>query len=116
MITDEDAEELLAQLFLQTRTQFGDTAKSFWFYGGDSCPGCRRKVDVLKVQGKNSISLNGFMYRKRGVLIGYVLCSRCAEAIFQDAKRNPAHETVRHMAIELSLINGYNKHMNSLDS
>ncbi len=116
MITDETAEELLAQMFLQARTQFGSAAKAFWFYGGDSCPGCRRKVDVLKVKGKDAISLNGFMYRKHGVLIGYVLCSRCAKAIFRDAKRNPGQETVRHMAIELSLINGYNRHMNSLDS
>ena len=116
MNTDEYAEDILGQMFLQARAQFGSAVKSFWFYGGDSCPGCRRKVDFMKVKGKDALSVNGFMYRKRGVLIGYILCGRCAKAIFRDAKRNPGQETARHMVIELSLINGYHKYMNSLDS
>ena len=116
MNTDEYAEDILAQMFLQAKAQFGSAVNSFWLYGSDSCPGCRSKVDVLKVKGKNALSLNGFIYRKRGVLIGYILCSRCAKAIFRDAKRNPSQETARQMVIELSLINGYHRYMNSLDS
>jgi len=114
--TGKYAEDMLAQMFLQTHEQFGDAIKSFWFYESDPCPGCRRKVDFLKVKGRDALSLNVFIYRKRGVLIGYFLCSRCAKQVFQDAKRNPGQETACHTAIELNLINAYHRHMSSLDS
>ena len=66
--------ELLDKFFAQARAQFGDAVKAFWFYEGDFCPGCMaRPIGVTKLKGENALSLNGFIYRPRGVLIGRVL-------------------------------------------
>jgi len=116
MDLDEQVEQSMAQFFLQSKAQFGSAVKSFWFYGSESCPGCRKKANLFKHKGKESISLNAFIYRKRGVLIGYILCGRCATAILRDANRNPGQETARHAAIELNLINAYLMYLSSLDS
>ena len=88
MNVDEFTQQTMAQMFAQARAQFGDAVKSFWFNDSEICPGCGRKVDYMKLKGKNALSVNGFMYRQREVLIGYVLCSRCAKKIFREAKRN----------------------------
>ena len=116
MDVKEQAEQAMVQMFLQSRAQFGSVVKSYWVYDSDSCPGCAKKVNLMRHKGKDAISLNTFIYRKRGVLIGYRLCGRCAKAILRDAKKNPGQETARHTIIELSLINAYHRYMNSLDS
>ncbi len=110
------AEVMLTELFALSRAQFGSAVRSQWFFDGDDCPGCDRRVDFIKSPKGNQLSLNTFIYRKRGVLIGYLLCSRCAKKIHRDAKRNPGRETERHAAIEANLIQGYHDHMNSLDA
>lgn len=110
------AQVMLAELYTRSRAQFGNAVRSQWFYDGDGCPGCGRRVDAIKSPGGDQLSLNTFIYRKRGVLIGYLLCSRCAKKIHRDAKRNPGRETALHAAIEANLIKGYHDHMNSLDA
>ena len=114
MDEDKYAEEVLITLFLQARAQFGDAIKSYWFHDSDNCPSCGYKVDIFKMKGKDSLSMNTFIYRQRGVLIGYFLCGRCAHKVFRDAKRNPGVQTSVHDAIERNLIAAYQKHMNSL--
>jgi len=110
------AEASLAQLFAQARAQFGDAVKGFWFYDGEPCPGCGFPVDVMKYKGKDALSLNAFIYRPRGVLIGYALCGLCAQQIFQGAERNPRVQTPLHAVIERNLITAYRKYLNSQDA
>jgi hypothetical protein len=76
-------DELLRKLYTQTKSQFGDAVKSFWFYDGKLCPACNhRKIDLMKIKGKEALSLNAFIYRETGTLIGYFLCSNCARRVF----------------------------------
>jgi len=103
----EAADAMLAQLFLQARMQFGNAIKGYWFYGPDPCPGCGRTIDAIKLKGKDALSLNAFIYRERGILIGYVLCSRCAKQIFQADKVNPGKQLPLHKTIETNLIKAY---------
>lgn len=115
-MNDEYVNDLLAQMFQQAKAQFGNAIKSYWFNDSDACPGCGREIDALKIEGQEALSLNAFIYRERGLLIGYFLCSRCAEKIFQDAKRNPFTQTSLHAAIETNLIKAYQKYLCSLDA
>lgn len=112
----DDVDAILTQMFLQARSQFGNAIKSFWFHDKDACPGCSRNIDLMKVKGKDAMSLNAYIYRERGVLIGYFLCSRCAQKVFQGAKRNPGQQTSRHATIEINLAKAYRNHMNSMDA
>ncbi len=116
MNTKEYAEASLNQLFLQAEAQFGSAVKSHWFYDSDACPGCGGVIDTMQIEGNEAISLNGFIYRERGVLIGYVLCSRCATKIFEAAQLNPGRQTPRHTTIESNLRKAYDKYMGSLDA
>ena len=115
-MNDEYANDLLAKMFRQAKAQFGNAIKSYWFNDSDACPGCGREIDALKIEGQEALSLNAFIYRERGVLIGYFLCSRCAEKIFQDAKQSPFLQTSLHTAIETNLIKAYQKYLCSLDA
>ena len=54
-----------------------------------------------------------FMYRERGVLIGYLLCGLCAQDIFKTSKKR---QTSMHDNIERNLISAYQKHLASLDA
>ncbi len=116
MNATDHAEAMLAELFTRSKAQFGDAVKGFWFYDGDPCPGCGFPVDAMKVKGGDAVSLNAFIYRPRGMLIGYVLCSRCAQQIFQAAERNPRVETSLHAAIEQNLIKAYQRYLASQDA
>lgn len=113
---DEQIEAALAQLFMQTHAQFGDAIKGYWFNDSEICPGCGRKVDLMKYKGEAAMSLNAFIYRKPGILIGYFLCGRCAKQIFRDAKKNPGQQTERHDQIEANLIKAYQQHISSMNS
>lgn len=115
-MNNEYANDLLAQMFKQAKAQFGNAIKSYWFNDSDACPGYDRKIDTLKVKGQDAMSLNAFIYRERGVLIGCFLCSRCARKIFRDAKRNPFQQTSLHAAIDANLIKAYQKHLRSMDA
>jgi hypothetical protein len=111
------AEKMLQMMLAQARAQFGDAVKSFWFYDGDLCPGCMaRPIEVMKIKGKEALSLNAFIYRPRGVLIGYFLCQKCATYIFDQAQKHPYRETALHTDIEQNLIAAYHKHLASLDA
>lgn len=110
-MVSEEANAALAQLFTQARAQFGKAIKGFWFYEPDPCPGCGRAIDALKVKGQDALSLNAFIYRERGILIGYVLCSGCAKQIFKAGKANPGKQTTLHTTIEANLIKAYHRHL-----
>jgi hypothetical protein len=100
--------DLLEKFFLQAKAQFGNAVESSWFYDGDLCPACTRgSVGVIKVKGKDALSLNAFIYRERGVLIGYFLCEPCARRIFRDAQKKPYTQTSVHAEIERNLISAY---------
>lgn len=107
---------VLAELFARSKAQFGNAVKSFWFYDGDLCPGCGQEIDTVKLKGKEAVSINAFIYRQRGVLIGYILCGRCAGAVFLASKKRPRQPTPRHLVIEQTLIAAYDRRMASFDA
>ena len=110
-------DDTLGKLFAQAKAQFGSAVKSFWFYDGDLCPACaERPIGVVKFKGKDALAINAFIYRERGVLIGYLLCEACAKYIFKEAQKNPYRQTPKHADIERNLITAYHKHLASLDA
>ncbi len=115
-MNDEYANNLLTQMFQQAQAQFGDAVKSHWFNSSENCPGCGGEVDALKFKGQDALSLNAFIYRERGVLIGYFLCGRCAGKIMGGAKKNPYKETALHSKIEKNLIEAYKQYLRTLDA
>ena len=119
-LSNEDqstSDELLGRFFAQARAQFGDAIKAFWFYEDDLCPGCMsRPIGAAKFEGKNALAINAFLYRPRGILIGYFLCETCATFLFKEAQKNPYHQTPLHTAIEQNLIAAYHEHLMSLDA
>ncbi len=113
---DKYINNALEQMFRQAQRQFGDAIKYHWFNDGEVCPGCGSNLDFIKVKGGNAMSLNAFIYRKRRVLIGYLLCSRCAKKIFGAAKLNPYKQIPLHDDIETNLAKAYEGYMRSLDA
>ena len=112
MDISENLHTAIAQFFAQAEMQFGKAIKVFRFHEEESCPGCGRPIDLMKYKGENAMSINGFMYRERGVLIGYLLCGRCATQIFKDAKKKPGVETNLHATVEQNLIKAYLRTLN----
>jgi hypothetical protein len=111
------ADDILNIMFKQAKAQFGNAVKSFWFYEDEICPACsQRPTGVVKFKGKDALPINGFMYRERGVLIGYFLCETCAKYIFKEAEKNPYTQTPLHADIEQNLITAYQKHLMSLNA
>ena len=104
-------DDTLAAMFEQAQMQFGDAIKSYWFYEPDPCPGCGGEIGAVHYKGRRNLSLNAFIYRKRGVLIGYFLCAKCAVQLFQAAEKNPGKQIPLHSKIEEALIKGYLKHL-----
>ncbi len=119
-LSDEDQamyDELLDRFFAQAKAQFGDAVKALWFYDRDFCPGCMvSPIDIIRFKGENALALNGFIYRPRGVLIGYFLCETCANFIFEEAQKNPYKQTSLHTEIEQNLTTAYHEHLMSLDA
>ena len=103
--------DLLDQLYLQTKSQLGSAIKSRWFYDGDGCPGCGREIKKMKFKGQSALSLNVFIFRAHGVLIGYLLCGKCARHIFKAAEANPIEPTALHSEIEKNLKKAFVKHL-----
>ena len=116
MTTNDHAEATLSLLFKQARAQFGNAVKSFWFYDADPCPSCGFPIDAIEYQGERALSLNAFIYRPRGVLIGYLLCGCCAQRIFEAAEKNPGVQTSLHSVIEQNLTRAYQRYLASLDA
>jgi len=111
------AREALKKMFAQAKLQFGDAAKGFWFYEDELCPGCLQvPIDAMRFKGEDALSLNAFIYRERGILIGYFLCGLCATYIFEQAEKRPGIQTPLHTKIEQNLIAAYQKHLSSLDA
>lgn len=108
---DFGAEDYLALM----KAQFGNAAEKFWFYESDLCACCMiRPIDDMVYQGKRSVSLNGYMYRAKGVLIGYFLCGSCATSVMTIAQSG-AKTSKKHQAIEANLISAYEHYISSLD-
>ena len=99
--TKASVDKVLNAMFAQAKAQFGNAIKSFWFYEGDKCPGCMtRPIGMIKMKGENAVALNAFIFRPRGVLIGYFLCQTCATYIFDEAQKHPYKQTPLHADIE----------------
>ncbi|MBX3243539.1 MAG: hypothetical protein KF685_03610 [Acidobacteria bacterium] len=98
--------EQLDWLFYQSQMQFGSVVKSKWLHTDENCPGCGKKLTMTKFKGKKALSLNTFIYRERGVLIGYLLCGGCVKQIF---KKDTEHlgKLPLHDQIEKTLIESY---------
>ena len=111
---DPNETQFLAMLE-QARSHFGSAVKSVHFHDALECPGCGAEVDEMQVKGKSALSLNFFIYRKRGVLIGYLLCSNCAGRIFHAARKNPYRQIPLHDMIERCLIESYETRQKQLD-
>jgi hypothetical protein len=110
-------DEVLDRCYRLAKAQFGDVVKFFWLYDGGLCPGCaEHSIGAVGLKGKDELSVNAFIYRERGVLIAYLLCESCARFIFNEARKNPYHETSKHTHIERTLIAAYHKHLASLDA
>lgn len=117
----EQSDDFVATYLKMMQAQFGDAVKAFWFYQGDRCPCCGElnPISELSNRGEPSVSLNGFMYRARGVLIGYVLCMACALAVMEKCQEKEAQltgTTSLHHNIEQNLIRAYHRHLASLDA
>ncbi len=114
MQPEDSIDNLLAEMFRLSKARFGNAIKGYWFCDEEVCPGCGRPIDLLKVKGQNAISLNTFIYRKTGILIGYLLCKRCAKQIFRAAEKNPYQQTPLHATIEQNLVAAYQRYVGSL--
>jgi len=113
----EKVDELMRAFFAQAKAQFGPVVKTYWFYEGNLCPGGAQSTNgVMKFKGKEALSLNAYIYRERGVLIGYLLCKNCAKAIHTAAQKNPYRQIPLHSLIEQFLSAAYLHHTRKLDS
>lgn len=111
------ANEIMSKIYMQAKAQFGDVVKAFWLHDGELCPGCEiHPIGLVKYKGEDALALNAFMYRERGVLIGYFLCESCANSIFQETRKHPSHQTPKHADIERNLIAAYHRYLASLDA
>lgn len=110
------AEGVLKLMYEQGKAQFGNAMKGFWVYDGDLCPAClQNSAGEVNFQGEKALSINGFMYRERGNLIGYFLCEICSLFIHENAKKNPYKETPLHTKIETNLKEAYQRYLSSLN-
>ncbi len=105
---------MVTQMFTMARAQFGDAVKSQWLYDEGACPGCGREIDAVKWKGQDAVSLNAFIHRKPGVLIGYLLCGRCAEQVMRAGQSPLKLEIPLHFKIEQALIRAYERYIRSL--
>lgn len=96
---DKEAAELMDLIFLQAKMQFGpDAIKARWFYDGDGCPGCGREIDTTKYKGKDTLSVNAFIFREHGVVIAYFLCGKCGKKVINATSDLPVHaEIEKHL-------------------
>jgi hypothetical protein len=110
-MTEKEIHSLLDQIFRQAEMQFGSAVKSRWFHDGDGCPGCGSEISTMKFKKKNALSLNAFIYREHGVLIGYLLCGKCANHIMKESQKDPLTPTILHAEIEKNLKAAFLKHL-----
>lgn len=116
MLNEKYAEEILSNLFRDARMHFGNAIRSHWFYDRDDCPGCGSEVDALEKDGERLVSINAYIHRERGVLIGYFLCSRCLKDIQAMQQRGPLGRSPLHENIEATIVAAYRDYIGSLDA
>jgi len=110
---EEEFSEFIDSIIAQMRAHFGDAVKAYWVHAEPLCPGCMvQPIDAITYKGKRAMSINAFMYRERGVMIAYFLCSDCANTVIA-AKNGP---TELHKSIEENLKNAYNRYLASQDA
>jgi hypothetical protein len=105
-MSDKEISEMLEMVFRQSQMQFGSAVKSRWLHDGDGCPGCGRKISGMKYKGKDTLSLNAFIYREHGVLIAYLLCGKCGNKVIRATSDTPLHAE-----IEKNLKQAFLKHL-----
>jgi hypothetical protein len=110
-MTKNEIADFLDQLFRQMEMQFGTAVKSRWFHDRDGCPGCGSEVKTMKFKRKDALSINAFIFREHGVLIGYLLCGKCAKFIIKESEKDPHSPTTLHAEIEKNLKQAYLKHL-----
>ena len=104
---DKEAAEMLELIFMQAQMQFGAAViKGRWFHDGDGCPGCGKKITATKFKGKDTLSINAFIYREHGVVIAYLLCGKCGRKVI-----NAKSDTPLHAEIEKNLKQAFLKHL-----
>ncbi|MFZ1700338.1 MAG: hypothetical protein WBO10_08235 [Pyrinomonadaceae bacterium] len=103
---DKEIKETLEMMFAQAQMRFGRAVKGHWFHDGDGCPGCGREIKAMKYKGKDALSLNAFIYREHGVLIGYLLCGKCGNKVIRATSQTPLH-----VEIEKNLKSAFVKHL-----
>lgn len=91
---DKEVAETLDLIFRQAQMQFGSAIKSRWFHDGFGCPGCGREINVMKYKKKDALSLNAFIFREHGVLIAYLLCSKCGNKVIRATSETPLHAEI----------------------
>jgi hypothetical protein len=97
------------KMFALCKAQYGESIKAYWFYEQDLCPCCaKRPVGIFKFKHEDAISLNAFMYREMGVLIGYALCGACVADLRRTSMKR---QVMMHERIEKHLIEAYQKHV-----
>lgn len=116
MTHEDPIEQAMIEMFARMHAHFGKAVKGYWFYESEACPGCGRRVGTMQHKGQEAVSLNAYIYRKRGILIGYQLCNRCANEIHRAAAKRPGVQIARHDVIEKTLDAAYEAHMNRMDA
>lgn len=103
--------DVLDQLYRQAQMQYGNVIKGKWLHDGNGCPGCGKEITETKWKKKKALSLNAFIYREHGVLIGYMLCGKCAHHIHSEAQKGGYAKLAIHDEIEKNLKSAFVKHL-----
>ncbi len=103
--------DILDAMYRQAQMMYGGVVKGKWLYGGDSCPGCGKDITEMKWKKKKAVSLNTFIYRDHGVLIGYLLCGKCGHHIHSEAQKGGYTKLPIHDEIEKNLKADFVKHL-----
>ncbi|MBI4787086.1 MAG: hypothetical protein HY782_08580 [Chloroflexi bacterium] len=113
MDTHDPFAPALAKMLALCQAQYGDAIKTYWFHNAELCPCCgKRRVAPFKYKHKDALSLNAFIYRAKGVLIGYTLCGICAADVLNPSNKRQA---MMHDRIEKNLVEAYHKHMSHVN-
>ncbi len=105
-MSNKEIFETLELLFVQAQMRFGRAVKERWFHDGDGCPGCGNAIKGMKYKGQDVLSLNAFIFREHGVLIGYLLCGKCGNKVIRATSETPLHAE-----IEKNLKQAFIKHL-----
>jgi len=103
--------DILHQLYRQAQIQYGSAIKGKWLHDGDGCPGCGKDITTTKWKKKKALSLNAFIYREHGVMIGYLLCGTCAHVIHSEGQKGEYKKLPIHDEIEKNLKAAFVKHL-----